>query len=572
MSDDQSPTPTAILITALKRFLGTDTPGVICIKGPWGVGKTYTWGQTLIEAKRANALALDSYSYVSLFGLETLEQVRTTIFENTTRKDAIGTEASLETFLEGSDGVLDSFTQKWGTKLLGAIPGLKDVGAVIQSATFLTVSKRIICIDDVERRGKGLRLVDILGLISFMSERRKCKVVLILNDEQLAEQDKADLAKYSEKVIDTSLLFSPTSEECAAIAVNGDDPTSLLLRECCIRLRISNIRIIVKIARFVSEIQPTVKDLDVRVIQQAVKSLTLFGLIYYSIDQTKASDDESLLEFILMKRGRYLFGTTNAKTDQEREWDQMLDRYEYGRPDAFDFALYSGMKVGYFDAELIHQLGQQLESRFKAERAKDSWSVAWGAFQESFDDDEPEVMDKFVAAFEAHFSQMAVGDLSNVITIFKQFDRAKDAAKLLQLFMNERQEHRDFYKLEGSTLTDTVTDPDVIAAFSKRFDELTPRKPPEEILLSIYKNQGWEAYEIDQIASLSVDNYYRLFRRIKGIDLARIVRTALEFRGRPGRQEYCDIGRKAEEALKRIATENRLNRERVRRLGVKLED
>jgi hypothetical protein len=113
--------------------------------------------------------------------METLEQVRTAIFENTTRKEAIGTEASLETFLEGSDGVLDSFAQKWGTKLLGAIPGLKDVGAVIQSATFLTVSKRIICIDDVERRGKGLRLIDVLGLISFMSERRKCKVVLILN-------------------------------------------------------------------------------------------------------------------------------------------------------------------------------------------------------------------------------------------------------------------------------------------------------------------------------------------------------------------------------------------------------
>jgi hypothetical protein len=190
---------------------------------------------------------------------------------------------------------------------------------VIQSATFLTVSKRIICIDDVERRGKGLRLIDVLGLISFMSERRKCKVVLILNDEQLADEDKADLAKYSEKVIDTSLLFSPTPEECAAIAVNGDDPTSLLLRECCIRLRISNIRVIVKIARFVSEIQPALKGLDEPVIQQAVKSLTLFGLIYYSIDQTKAPDDPSLLEFILTKRGQYLYGTTKTKTDKERD-------------------------------------------------------------------------------------------------------------------------------------------------------------------------------------------------------------------------------------------------------------
>ena len=250
----------------------------------------------------------------------------------------------------------------------------------------------------------------------------------------------------------------------------------------------------------------------------------------------------------------------------------MLDRYKYRRPDAFDFALYSGMKVGYFDDELIHQLGQQLENRLKAEESKNSWIVAWEAFQQSFDDDESAVMDKFVAPFEAHFGEMGIGDLSNVITILKQFDRGEDAARLLQLFMNERLEERAFYKLEGSVLTNAVSDPDVITAFRKRFDELTPRRPPEEILLSIYKNQGWEAYEIDQIASLSVDDYYRLFKTIKGIDLARIIRTALEFRGRSERKEYCEIGRKAEEALKRIAGESRLNRERVRRCGIKLED
>ena len=453
------------------------------------MGRPTRESRFLIEAKRANQLGLDSYSYVSLFGLETLEQVRTAIFENTTRKEAIGTEASLQTFLEGSDGVIDSFTQKWGIKLIGAVPGLKDIGAVIQSATFLTVSKQIICIDDVERRGKGLRLIDVLGLISFMSERRKCKVVLILNDEQLADEDQADLAKYSEKVIDTSLLFAPTPEECAAIAVKGDDPISLLLRECCIRLRISNIRVIVKITRFVSEIQPIVKDLDERVIQRAVKSLTLFGLVYYSIDQIKAPDDPSLLEFIITKRGQYLYGMTKTKTDQEREWDQMLDRYEYTRADAFDFALYSGMKVGYFDAELLHQLGQQLENRLKAEKSKHSWIFAWEAFRQSFDDDEFAVMDKFVAAFEANFRELAAGDLSDVITILKQFDGGEDATRLLQLFMSERVEDRAFYKLEGPVLTDAVTDPDVIAAFGKRFDELAPRRPPQEILLSIYKSR-----------------------------------------------------------------------------------
>jgi hypothetical protein len=71
---------------------------------------------------------------------------------------------------------------------------------------------------------------------------------------------------------------------------------------------------------------------------------------------------------------------------------------------------------------------------------------------------------------------------------------------------------------------------------------------------------------------LTIDDYYDLFKAIKGIDLARIIRTALEFRGRADRPEYGEIGRKAEEALKRIAVESRLNRERVRRFGVKLDE
>ena len=87
-------------------------------------------------------------------------------------------------------------------------------------------------------------------------------------------------------------------------------------------------------------------------------------------------------------------------------------------------------------------------------------------------------MDKFVGAFEAHFRQMAAGDLSDVITILKQFGRGEDATRLLLLFMKERVEDRAFYNLEGSALTDAVTDPDVIAAFDKRFDELAPRRPP----------------------------------------------------------------------------------------------
>ena len=67
--------------SSLDSFLVDKTP-VLVLKGAWGVGKTYFWNEYIkenISNKRANQIA---YSYVSLFGLNSLEQLKTKIFEN----------------------------------------------------------------------------------------------------------------------------------------------------------------------------------------------------------------------------------------------------------------------------------------------------------------------------------------------------------------------------------------------------------------------------------------------------------------------------------------------------------
>ena len=57
----------------INAFLGSDKPEVIAIKGAWGVGKTYTWKKFLLAAKEVNGVALKRYSYVSLFGINSLD-------------------------------------------------------------------------------------------------------------------------------------------------------------------------------------------------------------------------------------------------------------------------------------------------------------------------------------------------------------------------------------------------------------------------------------------------------------------------------------------------------------------
>jgi len=68
----------------IKRFLAVDTPEVICVRGKWGVGKTFAWNRYLTAARGSGAIKLERYSYVSLFGINSLEELRYAIFENTT--------------------------------------------------------------------------------------------------------------------------------------------------------------------------------------------------------------------------------------------------------------------------------------------------------------------------------------------------------------------------------------------------------------------------------------------------------------------------------------------------------
>lgn len=99
---------------------------------------------------------------------------------------------------------------------------------------FMTAKKTIICVDDIERRGRQLSIRELLGQIALLKEQKKCKVVLILNDEAL-EDDETEFNMYYEKVVDVSLSFAPTAEECVVIALSPKTSGEEILKRRTIR-------------------------------------------------------------------------------------------------------------------------------------------------------------------------------------------------------------------------------------------------------------------------------------------------------------------------------------------------
>ena len=170
-----------------------------------------------MAANRENRLALDRYSYVSLFGINSLETFKYAIFENVVSKKLIGSEASIETFKENSS----ELTRALGRKSLRWITGgvLRNFTAAVDSLSFLSVNRTIICIDDLERKGSNLSIKDVLGLVSLLKEQKKCKIAILVNDN---DEGLSDYTKYREKVIDAEVKFAPTAAECASIAFDSE--------------------------------------------------------------------------------------------------------------------------------------------------------------------------------------------------------------------------------------------------------------------------------------------------------------------------------------------------------------
>jgi hypothetical protein len=64
------PTSTKLLRQQIERFLASNEPEVLSIRGKWGAGKTYAWNRFLLHARDDDAIALKNYAYVSLFGVQ----------------------------------------------------------------------------------------------------------------------------------------------------------------------------------------------------------------------------------------------------------------------------------------------------------------------------------------------------------------------------------------------------------------------------------------------------------------------------------------------------------------------
>lgn len=538
------------------RFLSTADPEVLCIRGLWGVGKTFTWNTILKEEKAR--VALPRYAYVSLFGVNNLDGFRKAIFENTIDRSSIGEPASLTTVADNIKKQALPAIQAMGR--LPLVGGFFAAASALEPYLSLLTTGQIICIDDLERVGKGLEIREVLGLVSFLREQRRCKVVILANTDALAPEQESQFNQYQEKVVDRIIAFEPSPSECAKIAL-ASDPYELA--EKCVKLGISNIRVIKKIELAVKQARTELAELDPAVLNQAAHSLTLFGWVAWSRDAPE-------FDFLVSRRQNQFLAAVEGqpKTDaRSAAWNSLLDEYGFAGVDQFDLVLREGLLNGYFNSAKLKEEGARVQRAFRAEEAQAARKKAWAIFHDSFDNNGAAFLDALFVSVVSNVEFFEAGSIDESIEIMRQFGRTESADAIIARYVEFHGDNLAAFDVQSFRGWHQLKDAKFIETLERKFLELMGAQTPIDAILRRGSGRSRRG-DLQVAARVTEDELLAAFKTLRGEELRDLLHACLSSdRVVNADLRERDIANKAKRALRRIGEEGGVNAIRIGRYG-----
>jgi hypothetical protein len=555
---------TALVIKEIQRFLASEEPEVLCIKGKWGVGKTFAWRHYLGAARASSDLANQNYAYVSMFGLNSLDDLRYGIFESTVPPASVLTGPDAETFgkLVGQASAVGRHARNWLGPVLETIK-LGAVGNALARSAFLLVRKQLICLDDLERAGAALQPRDVLGLASFLKEERKCRVVLLLNDEAMAEDKRKDFERLLEKAVDTQLVFAPTAAEAAGIAIEQDEPVGKWLRPGIKALGITNIRVIKKIERLSLRLPTLLEPFRAEVLTQAVTACLLAGWAVFEPDSApKLSFVRSYKSLIAAMPNEDAPGMEDMV-----RWRDVFSALPFSHPDDFDQAIFDGVEVGYFDEERLVAEARKLEERMARVGRDNSFAQAWDAYHGSFKIADEAVLDRLYQGALENLATIDSLNLNGTILFLREFGRDAEADRLARDYVAAQRDDPRFFDLRYHHFSaDAPPDPALVAAFEARRDNCKDDRDPAALLLAIAGGQPWSDEDIRLLTGVTPDALEAMIVSTEGEDLRRLIQTALQI-ARHNAHDNPAFLTSLSEALTRIAALSPMATRRLKAWG-----
>jgi len=550
-------------------FLDSDQPAAIVISGKWGRGKTHFWNSIVTERLRSKSVRVRKYSYVSLFGISSIEELKASIFQ---------ASAAWDFEQRGIARRVVNPRMWWhGLKIFLGIatrnasaPYVGNVSRLYTSLTFYSVRERLICIDDIERRGKDLRLLDVMGLVSQLWEQRACKVVVILNNETFESPDQTIWRANAEKVFLREMAYEPLPDECIGYVFPNDnvDIYSQAARKYLVSLSVTNIRIA---ERTKSAIQ-SIKELIAadKILNSTVDRLvqTLVLLVYSHNGEGEGAPPLSVVvgrgradSIIRASRGNQ----PDIRTEEQKRWDRELSGYGLYLDGDLDASLIDLVVKGYPDGERLQKAIAQFDDSNEAQAARDAYFEAWELFHDTLGDNREEVLNAFLIAFPSAAPMVSANNLDATVRLLREMGEDKIATKFIETWIaagnrsGTLEMDRRYVEEFGP-----LHDPELLAAL-ENYQKGHERLPSlEDSMRALGKDGSWDEKIVKAIAICRTEDMTEYLTKTKARWLTKAVERCLQFGASQPGYPYDEARNTVETALVEISARSSFSALRVK--------
>lgn len=545
-----------IIKSELARFFRDAHPELLVLKGQWGIGKTYHWEAAISKVRKDELVNLETYSYVSLFGLNTLKEIR----------DAILIKQSAFSKPDESDSEESGKSKlAWAGMALKVVedsPFLKNfTGELVTQAAFLGVKNTLICFDDIERRGEGIRLKDFLGLCTQLKEEKKCKIVVILNEERL-EEGKSEFQKHGEKLFDRVLTLDISPTYAFEQIFKPGDSYYSKLREHCIALGINNIRTLQRVKRHVIEMGARIEGYSESIQFSVIQSLVLLVWANYDHEGTSPTID------YILKRFDSLGLIDGEYSPQEESWNIILKEYGFGHPSKIEHVLGHYVLNGFIDDQRLIEVLDERKSDEKYQENRNRLGRAWDLFNNSLDDNVDEIASAFEESFSKGISSYSPADLNAAVQLLRELNKGEVADKLIAAFINFNHGNNAIFDLRDPAYRIVKFDPEIESSFTELRSQGQDWSGIGEVLKKAFLKDGYlEEDEIKFLATFETEDYYDFFKSERSEYLRYYIKTCLDLAKHAAVTDEKDmVVEKASAAFKKLLSENSTNMVRNNRL------
>lgn len=556
---------------------------VLVIKGKWGVGKTFLWDQYIKSRIDNKDLQEIAYSYISLFGKNSLSDVRASIFQSASpiSTDKI-IEEQFDEQIKKSTGLLkrvpwvrDTQTKisahggivGFFTNLARSAPVADKYSSLIASLEYRLVNNYIVCFDDLERKSKSLSIREIMGLADELAHSKKCKVILIFNNDSLSDdKDKDDFDTYREKVVDIELNFNPTHTQNLTCIFKEDHPAFDKLEELTKILDIKNIRVLKKIKRIIDHFWPELEKSNNLIIEEFLNHAILLCWSYYMRDAAISFD---FLKYRINESswGTYFSSKNEEIADDEKRYREIASAIRLS-PSPLIEDIINFLEQGYTDLNQAQNKITKLVQKIEVERARKELDDVWKKYSDTFADNRSEIINSFNEILKKHADKLSISEFSGAIDMLIHF--GEDVTSHVDKYISVNDTEITRTDIKNNLLARGGSNNPLLKKI-KEVQIETTKFNIDQLAMKVAINRGWNPDELNFLASITADEIYNWIKT-NPTQLPEKLQGGLLFFGTiqssddNASRKFKSIYENTKTALEKIASESDLNKMRVEKI------